>query len=237
MKKVILGHLSFNVEVVANDRRKFSIEILGPREIKVSAPDDVSWLDVRERILKKERWILRRSSIYQDLPLVLPERQIETGEGYYLLGQQYRITVKHGDNLVSLDGQNLIIQADDMTQPKEVFTSWLTDYVNDFLEARFVECLNNFQLKLDVTVSPRLRIKRMKNRWGSCSPNNLITLNTELIAARPECIDYVILHELCHTIHLDHSDDFYKTLKILRPKYTEDKHTLETTTQLVQQET
>jgi len=80
----------------------------------------------------------------------------------------------------------------------------------------------------------RLKVKRMKNRWGSCSPNNLITLNTELITAKPECIDYVISHELYHTIHLDHSDDFYKTLGILNPKFKEDKHLLETTTQLIE---
>ena len=234
MKKVILGNLSFNVELTSNDRRKFSVEVTGRRSILVSAPPEARWIDVRERILKKEKWILRRESALQDLPLLIPQRKVETGEGFYLLGHQYRIRVESGVNDVLLRGNEILITCDSESMAKDVLADWLIDYTNDYLEDVFINCLQKFQLKLDCSVTPRLMIKKMKRRWGSCSPNNLITLNTELIAAHPKCIEYVIYHELCHTIHLDHSKDFYNALERMIPNYEEQKYKLDTTTQLTE---
>jgi len=57
-----------------------------------------------------------------------------------------------------------------------------------------------------------VRCRRMKKRWGSCSPKEVILLNTELVKAPVHCIDYVIVHELCHLIHPRHDKIFYRPL-------------------------
>jgi predicted metal-dependent hydrolase len=58
-------------------------------------------------------------------------------------------------------------------------------------------------------VEPKgLCLKEMKNRWGSCTPKGMIILNPELIKAPKRCIEYVIIHELCHLIHLNHNQKF-----------------------------
>jgi len=67
----------------------------------------------------------------------------------------------------------------------------------------------------------------MKKRWGSLSRSGLLTLNTDLIRAPQECIDYVITHELCHTLHHDHGAAFYALLVEVMPDWERRKHKLE----------
>jgi len=76
-------------------------------------------------------------------------------------------------------------------------------------------------------VKPALSIKKMQKRWGSLSKKGVVTLNTDLVKAPKECIDYVVTHELCHLIHHNHSPEFYKLLESAIPQWEEIKHKLE----------
>lgn len=74
---------------------------------------------------------------------------------------------------------------------------------------------------------PELSIKRMKKRWRSLSDKGLMTLNSDLIRAPKECIDYVVTHELCYLKYHDHSTEFYKLLDSVVPNWEKIKHKLE----------
>lgn len=66
-----------------------------------------------------------------------------------------------------------------------------------------------------------VRINSAKTRWGSCSSERVINLSWKLIAADSRLIDYVIVHELCHTVHMDHSPAFWETVEQVIPDYME----------------
>ena len=74
---------------------------------------------------------------------------------------------------------------------------------------------------------PVLKIRRMKSRWGSCSRSGQITLNLGLIHLPPVCIEYIIMHELCHLKHLNHSKHYYQFLQHCMPDWKERKTILE----------
>ena len=74
---------------------------------------------------------------------------------------------------------------------------------------------------------PRLCLRKMSKRWGSCSAANLLTINTDLIRAPRSCIDYVLTHELCHLLHPNHSSDFYRLLSSVMPDWEKRKLRLE----------
>jgi len=76
---------------------------------------------------------------------------------------------------------------------------------------------------------PKLSIKRMKTRWGSLSDKGTVTLNTDLIRAPKECIDYVVTHELCHLKYHDHSPEFYALLDSIIPGWKKVKDRLAVT--------
>jgi hypothetical protein len=67
----------------------------------------------------------------------------------------------------------------------------------------------------------------MARRWGSCSENGTLLLNSQLVKAPTQCIDYVIVHELCHTMHFNHSKSFYELLTRVMPDWPERKRRLE----------
>lgn len=64
-----------------------------------------------------------------------------------------------------------------------------------------------------------LRLQRMKRTWGTCSNRGVIRLNTHLVKAPPECLDYVIAHEVCHLQVMNHGPDFYKLQNALYPEW------------------
>jgi len=75
--------------------------------------------------------------------------------------------------------------------------------------------------------SPSWEIKRMAKRWGSCTPKGKILLNPELIKAPGRCIEYVIVHELCHLVYHSHNKDFYNLQKQIMPNWEKWKKRLE----------
>ena len=71
---------------------------------------------------------------------------------------------------------------------------------------------------------PKLRVRTMKSCWGSCLVNKgIITLNRKLLMKHRECIEYVVVHELCHFIHPNHSKEFYKFMEQFMPDWKERK--------------
>ena len=77
--------------------------------------------------------------------------------------------------------------------------------------------------KIEVVAPRSLKIKTQKSRWGSCGPNNDINMNWLLMLAPPEAMEYVVVHELCHIIHKNHSKDFWGLVAEHLPAYQQQR--------------
>lgn len=116
--------------------------------------------------------------------------------------------------------------------------------VDDFIYVKKVEDLNKFLNKeakrifnerlkvrydmMDADIFlPKLVIRKMKRKWGHCNKRDgVVTLNSELIKYDIDEIDYVIVHELCHLIHFDHSREFWKCVEMYKPDYKNNRKVL-----------
>jgi predicted metal-dependent hydrolase len=105
-------------------------------------------------------------------------------------------------------------------------STWYRRRAKDVFERRLDSCF--MEAKRYIGTRPLLRIRRMKRRWGSCKSTNGILLNTLLVYAPARCIDYVIMHELCHLRHHNHGSKFYRLLGQLMPDWKERRKRLET---------
>lgn len=110
---------------------------------------------------------------------------------------------------------------------KSLLASWY--YGHSKRKFQFVLDEAILKFKKENIILERMDIKRMKNRWGSCTSNGVITLNPELIKAPSKCIEYVVLHELCHLSIPNHKKEFYNLLEQKMPNWKRWKDHLERT--------
>jgi hypothetical protein len=130
---------------------------------------------------------------------------------------------------IASDGVHLYLQTkdvDDFKKKQRLITKYLDTQCREVFEATLKELYPIFQ-KYGVAM-PKLRIREMETRWGSClAKKGIITLNKRLLEAPPNCIEYVVMHEYCHFIHPDHSKQFYGFLTMLMPDWKQRKEALD----------
>ena len=120
------------------------------------------------------------------------------------------------ENDIKLIGKFLMLiptQPENLDEKQQLLQNWYTGHARVFIQNRaalFVDRIIELGAK-----TPEIKYRRMNKRWGSCTPSGVIIFNTELIKAPTRCIDYVVLHELCHLVHEGHSAKFYHLLDVL----------------------
>lgn len=224
------GRTSIEYHYRYKDRKTLAIHVHPDLSITVDAPKGTELTTIRERVLKRAAWIRQAR---QDFKLYLPKqppRQYVNGESHHYLGRQYRIKARKGsaESIRCYRGYFDIKCRGEPSSSyiRAMMESWYWDRANTVFKVRFREMLKKVP-NSEVDESA-LVIKKLKTRWGSCSQSGKITLNLELIQAPTECIDYVILHELCHLKEHNHGQKFWALLKRLLPDYSARKHRLNT---------
>ena len=185
--------------------------------------------EVQAKLEKRAPWMIRQLEYFDQYHPILPDRQYISGETYYYLGRQYRLKVTAGsENAVKLIGKFFMLtttQPENLERKQQILQDWYTSHARVFIQNRamlFVDHLIGLSAK-----TPEIKYRRMNKRWGSCTPSGVITFNTELIKAPTHCIDYVVLHELCHLVHVGHNAKFYHLLDVLMPDWKKRKERLE----------
>lgn len=229
IQKVNYGKKQFQVEVEFLERKRLSITVHPNLKVTAKAPKQYNKEIVQKRIQKKASWIAKQLRFFEQYHPPQPERRYVSGETHYYLGRQYRLRIKSGQSSqVRLKGRFFEVElphAKDNDKVKNLMLKWYNSHSHDWLTKRIDQHLDDF-LKLGFQ-EPEIRYRRMKKRWGSCSGNGRIVLNTDLIKAPIHCIDYVIIHELCHLRFPHHDKKFYALLSRLLPDWERRKERLE----------
>jgi predicted metal-dependent hydrolase len=204
-------------------RKTLGISVHPDTSVTVKAPLGSSLETIQQFVLKRAGWISRsRRDFEQYLPTQPPRRYI-SGESHRYLGRQYRLKVEQGDvrSVKCLRGYLWVTSTTEPTpgQTEELLESWYRDHAQVIFSERLKVC--HRRTVQEGIPFPDLIIRKMSNRWGSFSAAGRITLNLELIKAPKECIDYVILHELCHFRVKHHGPTFWKLMERLLPDYDE----------------
>jgi predicted metal-dependent hydrolase len=123
------------------------------------------------------------------------------------LGRQYRLQISiDKDESVKLKGKFIEVTASDKSREKKLLNDWYLRHAKAKFEAISLPLIERFK-RYKVEPSS-IVLREMPTRWGSCTPKGKIILNPELLKAPKGCIEYVIIHELCHLIHHDHTQKF-----------------------------
>lgn len=213
------------------DRKTLEIAVQPDKTVIVKAPFGIEPSEIERRVAKRARWIIRQQYFFRQFDPRTPGRSYVGGETHLYLGKRYRLKIKRADHdeikllkgyfEISVNGK---ISSDKV---KYLLDGWYEKKAAIRFGESLEHCLSRF--KKSSLPRPKLQIKRLKKRWGSLSSKGMLTLNTDLIRAPRECIDYVVTHELCHMKCKDHGSKFYRMLEKVIPDWKERKKKLELT--------
>lgn len=223
------GKKTIDYSLIYADRKTMEIAVHPDSTVIVKAPIDSELSLIEKKLLKRARWILKQLNYFrQFIPRTLDKRFI-SGETHRYLGKQYRLKVTQGErNSVKLTRGFFQVTTREKVNPeltKKLMHNWYLQKAQHHYDESLDRCWPKFS-SLEV-MRPKISIRRMQKRWGSLSKSGNITLNTTLIRAPKECIDYVVTHELCHLKYHDHSPEFYMLLDSVSPGWKKIKHKLE----------
>lgn len=198
-------------------------------QVIASAPEDADSDAVLSAVKKRGRWIYKQLEGFRKQNEYTIPRQYTSGESHYYLGKQYLLKVIEAPEQVQgvklLRGKlEVSVRTKSADKVKELLTQWYKARAKELFSKRLEVMLEQ---ALWVEKQPPLRILTMRTQWGSCSPNGQITLNPHLVKAPRDCIDYVILHELCHIAEHNHSERFYRLMSQVMPKWEKIKSNLD----------
>ena len=221
--------ITSQIHITSEDRMRLSITVHPDLRITVKAPASKTRDEIIEHIRKRKKWIITQLNYFEKFHPIQPERKYVSGETHYYLGRQYRLKIIKGEKRqAKLKGKyfNIEIPFDaDKTVVKDILWGWYRSHAIKIFNERIAIYMGYFK-RFDVD-SPSFQIRRMKKRWGSCPDGKKLLLNTELIKAPKYCIDYVIVHELCHLIYPRHNNKFFSLLSRILPDWIERKDKLE----------
>ncbi len=211
-----------------SDRKRLRITVRPDLSVVADAPSRFSEEEAREAVRSKARWILRQLASFEEFhPLPTPHKFV-SGETFVYLGRQYRLKVETGlPAPAKLRGRFLHVAVPDKTDAKAVqraLDAWYRARAGDVFHRYLATCME--VARRHGSPEPTLTIRDMRTRWGSCTAAGRITLNLKLILAPVHCIEYVIMHELCHLAHHDHSPCFYRLLTRCMPDWGRRRQTL-----------
>lgn len=232
IENVTDGKNSVQYTLSRSKRKTVGIKLNEKGEVSVSAPLGLSGKQVREIIIKKIPWIVKKQEeLKRKYNESGEQKKFIDGEAFLYLGKEHTLKIEKGSapENVALCGNDIVVSMDgditknhNVTEEERIETMkriLRTFYINQFLEV-IKGRIDNYAH--EIGVFPRkVTIREQKTRWGSCSSKGNISLNWRLIMAPLKVIDYVIVHELCHMKEMNHSKNFWNIVSGVCPDFKE----------------
>ncbi|MFK7160026.1 SprT family zinc-dependent metalloprotease [Marinospirillum sp. MEB164] len=211
----MISHLEIGSIAVQLNRKPIKhlhISVLPPDgRVRVSAPVSMSDTAIRMAVINRLAWIKMQQRDFAQQPRQ-SSREMVSGECHYLWGKPYRLDVKEvaGKHRVEVgrDRLRLLINPGTSFENK---VRVLDAFYREALKTRVDTLLPDWLKQIDVSIAA-VGVKKMKTKWGSCNIQACrIWLNLELAKKPPECLEYILVHELIH-LHERHHNDRFKAL-------------------------
>lgn len=221
---------SIDVKVVYRKRKNISIRIIPKNTIEIISPRSVSISFLKKVIEEKSSWIMKTLDKYENVDESFKDRKYVNGEIFYYLGQEYKLKIIKDKNIennknychIDIEEKNLRITTNnnDSEYIKNELKKWYKIESEKIVIER-LEVLKKEKPMMNKLTPNIIKIKEQKKRWGSCTSRKTIYINSRISMARVDVIDYILVHEFCHLVHMNHSKDFYNLVGEILPSVRE----------------
>ena len=202
-------------QIIRSKRKSLALIVKPDGSLLVRAPLRTSKALIEEFIEKNRQWIEKNQAKALANPPLAP-RQYVHGEKFLYLGTRYPLEIVEGQRAgLRLDGTFKLVVSH-QREAASAFERWYRERARQILTARveFFARQYDFQYK-------GIRITSARTRWGSCSDTRSLSFSWRLILAPLVVVDYVVVHELVHTVFHNHSSQFWHRVGTIMPDYKE----------------
>ena len=224
-EKIIIEDIPIIIE--RKNIKNMYLRVLPPNgEVKVSAPQFVSDEDISNFIKSRKEWILKKQELIKNNEIKAPLKYLN-GENHYLWGKPYTLQLikndKVKDVLVDHDKNTIYLpipKRNTIAKREEILTNFYRKELKNAIPSVLDKCS-----KIVGKTPSEVKVRKMKN-WGNCNQKGKITLNLNLAKKDPICLEYVMIHELCHLIEFNHGKKFKKLMDEYCPNWEKIKKIL-----------
>ena len=220
--------MKFQVDVKRTSRKKTASRKIEQGVVQVIVPQNLPQKEIDDLLKQKSDWIRQKVIIQQSVPVSKP-KEFVSGESFSYLGRNYRLKVLTGDlQPVKLKQGYLRVtvpveRKSDQTLIRKLLQDWYLDRASEKLEQKTVK----YAQQIGVQPS-KIRVREYKSRWGSCRVRGEVSYNWRIIISPNPVVDYVVVHELCHLIHHNHSKQYWNQVRSIVPDYQSKRDWLKT---------
>jgi len=215
----VLQGNGFAAEIIRSAKRKTAAIKIQKGKAFVIVPDRLAMSAIESLVAKKSRWIKEKLAIQNEIIAIKPKEFI-SGEAFSYLGKDHALKVESGlYPVIKLHQDVLVVSVRDKSVDNgAVIKQLLIKWYKRQAESELKDKTEKFSSVIGVNPSS-ITIKTFKSRWGSCSITGGIQYNWKIIIAPDRIVNYVVIHELCHILHHNHSPAFWKAVERYCPDY------------------
>lgn len=217
-KTIYLGEIA--VEVIYKDIQNIHLSVLPPQgSVRISAPLRMDLDRIRVFAIAKLTWIKQQQAKFRNQPRETPREYLDR-ESHYLWGDRYLLKVIEKDAIPQFTLKHKQIQlqvrpGSDITHKRNLLEAAYRQQLKEAIPP----LIRKWEKRLGLSVAG-FTIRKMKTKWGSCSPQSrTIRLNLELAKKPRQCLEYVILHEMLHLLEPSHNERFIALLEQFIPQW------------------
>jgi len=216
--RIQVGNLE--VEVIRKDIKNVHLSVLPPTgRVRMSAPEHIKIDTLRVYVVSRLPWIQKQQEKLRGQERETPRDYVER-ESHYVWGKRYlmELVEKEAPPKVELTHRKMILQIRP-GMPPEKREAVLAEWYRAQLREAVPPLISRWESLLSVKVA-RFFVQRMKTKWGGCSPDRrTIRLNTELAKKPPECLEYLVVHEMVHLLEPTHNGRFVGLMDRYMPSW------------------
>lgn len=213
---------NFEIEIVRRPRaRRLSLKVQTSGEMRLTAAVGTPDKYIRGFLLDQLAWIKKTSQKFEKVREAHPEKQYSAGDQFCFLGEHFKLQFTQGERVslnVDRTKHEMMMTVPDLSIAPTIAKTYLRDFYSQvgrkYISGR-ISAISG-QMKLEPSA---ISFRSQKTRWGSCSSKGRVTFNWRLAIAPPAVIDYVIIHELAHLKHMDHSLKFWNLVEKYSPDH------------------
>lgn len=210
----------YEYTVVRSKRKTFAISVGPDKGIVVKIPLYFPAADVEKLVMEKAEWIAEKYIQMKEQQKDKPIHHFESGEIFQYRGTGLALNLIINSSrkriMVKKQAGTLLVVAPfaEKTVIKDAVEKWYRERAREVITDK----VTYFQQFIEKPVG-EIRIKEQKSRWGSCSSQGNLNFNWKIVMAPDEIIDYLVVHELCHRLHMNHSKEFWDSVGKIIPDY------------------